>query len=166
MGSCLFDQVNVLSDEKRPQKSVVFHFKQLFDLLFQWRGFSVQDILRSYREKDPHRLSGEITLHLMSDGQFVSDHLSYLLSETFQPSSFEDKELMETISSVLLKDRVDAVLLKAVPYQEGLLKAALSFMNENNSAFYTLEVVTNYYPGADEYFVISMDYYQEEFDEN
>ena len=166
VGSCFFEQMNVFSNEEKPRKNVVFHVNPFFDLLFQWEGLSIQDVFRSYREEDPHGLSGEITLDLMRNKQSASGHLSYLLSETFQPSSLENKNLMETISSVLLKNRVNSLFLNASPYKEGLLKVALSFMNENNVIFYTLEVVTNYYPGADEYFVMSMDYYQEEFDEN
>ena len=167
VGSCLFDQMNILSKKDiSRRKNVLFHVNHLFDLLFQWEGFSVRDVFRSYRKKDPHGLSGEVTLDLMSNGQSLSDNLTYLLSEVFEPSSFEDEELIKTISSVLMKDRVGAILLKASPYEEGVLKVALNFINTDDEMFYTLEAVTNYYPGSDEYFVVSIDYYQEEFGEN
>lgn len=166
VGSCLYEQMNMLSNERKSRKNILFHVNHLFDLLFQWKGFSVRDVFRSYRKKDPHGLSGEITLDLMSDEQSVSDNLSYLISEVLQPSSIEDKELIKTISSVLLKNKIDAVFLKTAPYKKGLLKVTLNFMDIDNTALYTLEAVTNYYPGADEYFFISIDFYQEEFDEN
>ena len=169
LGSCIFDQVDVLSDEEKLQKNIVFHTQvegQVFDLLFQWVGLSVQDILDSYLTENPYKLSNQITLKLLGDEQSLSDSLSYLiLSELFKTSSLEDRQAVQTVSSFLLQNKIDVIRLNLVPYADGLLKVTLSFFNSHDVEFYQLEVITNYYPGSDEYFVTSIDQYQEEMNE-
>ncbi len=166
LGSCIFEQVDVLSDEERPRKNIIFHTTvndQLFDLLFQWEGLNVQDILNSYTENNPHKLSSQITLDLLSDSQSLSDSLSYLiLSELFKTSSSEGAHLFQTASSLLLQKEIDVIRLDLASYGEGLLKVTLSFVDSIDVEFYKLEFITNYYAGADEYFVTSVDQYQEE----
>lgn len=169
LGSCVFEQVDTLSDKEMPQKNVVFHAHaggQFFDLLFQWVGLSVQDVLDSYVRENPHKLSSQITLNLLGDEQSLSDSLSYLiLSELLKQSPPEDRHAFQTVSSFLLQKKIDVIRLSLAPYRDGLLQVTLSFLDPHNVEFYQLEVITNYYPGADEYFITSMDQYQEAMDE-
>ena len=169
LGSCVFEQVEMLSDEEELRKSVVFHVQaggQLFNLLFRWEGLSLQDILHSYLRNNPRRLSSRITLNLLSDEQSLSDFLSYLiLSEVFKTPSSEDQNIFQTTSSFLLQKKIDFIHLRLSPYLKGLLKVTLSFIDSDDVEFYTLDIITNYYVGAEEYFVTSIDQYQEESNE-
>jgi len=169
LGSCVFEQLDMLSDEENLQKNVVFHVQtggQLFDLLFQWVGLSVQNVLDSYLNENPHKLSTQITLNLVSDEKSLSDFLSYLiLSDLFKTSFPEDRQVFQKVSSFLLQKKIDVIRLSLAPYGDGLLRGTLDFLDSHNVEFYQLEVITNYYPGADEYFITSMDQYQEAMDE-
>jgi len=166
LGSCIFRQVDVLSDEERSRKNIIFHAQaedQVFDLLFQWEGLSVQDIFGSYLDEDPHKLSSQITLDILNEDKSLSESLSYLiLYEMFQAVSSRDRIIFQKSSDFLLQKTINVIRLTLVPYAEGLLQVTLSFVDSLNKEFYKLEVVTNYYLGADEYFVTSMDQYQEE----
>ncbi|MDE0151143.1 MAG: hypothetical protein OXK80_01425 [Bdellovibrionales bacterium] len=169
LGSCIFEQIEMLSDEEKLQRNIVFHAKagdQSFDLLFQWTGLSVQDVLSSYFEKNPHKLSSQMTLDLLSGDKPLSDALSYLiLSEMFKTSPPEDRHTFQQASEFLLQKTIDAIHLSADPYAEGLLQVTLSFLDSHNVEFYKLEAITNYYIGAEEYFVTSIDQYQEKTNE-
>ena len=169
VGSCLFEQIGAFLDEEKLKKNIIFHAKaddQLFNLLFQWEGLSIQEVLSSYTGRNPHSLSNQITLELLSDEQSLSDSLSYLiLSGLFKTSSSEGAHLFQTASSFLLQKKIDVIQLNLAPYEEGLLKVTLSFKDSLDVEFYKLEFITNYYAGADEYFVTSVDQYQEKFHE-
>lgn len=169
LGSCIFEQTEVLSDEERLQRNIVFHTQagdQAFDLLFQWVGLSVQDVVNSYLEKNPHKLSSQMILDLLSDDKFLSDALSYLiLSEMFKTPSPEDRRAFQKASEFLLQKAIDVIHLSVAPYADGLLQVTLSFLDSHNVEFYKLEAITNYYVGAEEYFVTSIDQYQEKINE-
>lgn len=168
-GSCVFEQTEFLSSEEISKENIIFHIKlenQLFELLFQWEGLSLQSILSSYLENNPHKLSSQITLDLFDDEKSLSDVLSYLiLSEMFKISSPEGERAFQKASEFLLQKTIDVIRLVFSPYAEGLLKVTLSFLDSYDVEFYELEAITNYYAGADEYFFTSIDQYQREMNE-
>ncbi len=169
LGSCIFEQVDLFSDEEEIQKNIIFHIQvksRLFDLLFQWTDLSVQDIFNSYLENNPHKLSSQITLELLGDEQSLFDDLSYfVLSEMFKTSLSKDEHNLQNASPLLLQKKIDTIHLNVVPYADGLLKVTLSFFDSQDVEFYKLGVITNYYIGADEFFVTSIDQYLEEKNE-
>ncbi len=164
MGSCLFDQVDVLSNEEEVEKNIIFHVTlegQSFDLLFQWEGFSLQEVFSSYMDEEPHRLSSRISFRLINSGLSLSDFLLALISsEIWTAQTAQEAHLVRKVLSIFLKKNISAVRLALTPYSAGLMKAELSFLDSADNVFYRLAVITNYYVGADEYFLTSMDRYQ------
>ena len=166
LGSCLFEQVDAFSDKKRTAKNIIIHTTledQSFDLLFQWEGLSLQDVLASYIDKNPQKLSTQITLTLINSEMSLADSMSYfILSALSAAHSSKEEPLIQQASSLLSNKKVNAIHLTITPYKKELIKAALSFADSMDVEFYNLEVITNYYAGADKYFVTSIDQYQDE----
>ena len=164
LGSCLFDQAAVFSSEGRVEKNIIFHITledRFFDLLFQWEGLSLQDVLASYINEDPHKLSSRISFRLVNSELSLSDFLSDLVSsELWTAQTAQENLLVQQTASLLLKRKISAVHLAVTPHSEGLIKAKLSFAASTSEVFYELEVITNYYAGADKYFTASIDQYQ------
>lgn len=151
LGSCLFEQISFVEQEKKSTVIVytILENNEGYDFLITWKPFSIMNILSSYRDKNLKKMSNQISIVSISQNglsEFIYRYLEIL----------REQEMDFPIDKI----NVHKIDFRFQSYKTHLMSIMLNVLDSSNQNIYEIEVVTNYYIGSDDFFIMTKDRYE------
>ena len=153
LGSCLYEAIPFTKEEDADKQQIHIHIlidnTQEFTLILSWNSLSIFDIFSFYWNKTLSPLANRLTLTAASP-HTLSDVLNHFL------------KLENTAVANIRSLNIDELQIDMKPYRSDEEKTNLVTLIalEDSQIVYTIEIITNYYPGNENFFIASKDQYE------
>ena len=151
LGSCLYKALPFKRDkENNSKKQIYIHTlinkTEEITLTLSWNPMSIMNIFNSYWDETLDQLNNRFILRAVPP-HTLSDFLSKVLG-------------IESINSNVFN--IDALQIDIKPYnnEENISSIIFSILEETEIV-YSIEIITNYYLGSENFFMVSQDKYKE-----
>ena len=148
LGSCFYHELPLFSEETEDSKKVLVHVavgSNVHDLLISWNPFSVEDLLEAYGKEELIKLSIDIQAH---SEDYLNSFLESALLVNPQPAL---KEMFSV--------NIHKIQLSILPQENSDSEIKISLWNRAEQFIDSYSIMTNYYIGAEEFFIASKDIY-------